>query len=326
MNKLKDLILKTVTCCILLTLIPLTGCDKFKARMERRRAQRQEEEKYKFDTEKDFLNFYRKEITNALRTNDKDALLDLFCPTVVENTSDIEEGAAYILGMEDWSNIGILRSNSSSYKEYNHDEHFYFVNAWEDIAVDDTEYRIYFSGFTYYYVLVKGTSKFSVENTGLTNLRVCELDKDNKPVDTPYDAINGIYHPGRQACEVIVDTVLNTYSSKNDDGTFIDTMTDEALESIMTPELLKSADGDELEAFIKFIRYGSQSKKNNIFFFLKEKNDSFVLTNIVHFELEDRCLTILVKDGLIDGAAFSENADPVAPVSGEIRGFFGVVD
>ena len=326
LNKMKDHVLRAVTCCLLAAFVLCTGCDRFKARMDRNRAQRQEEEKYKFDTDKDFLNFYRKEITNALRNKDKDGLIELFCETVAENTCDLDEGAEYLFGMEEWDEIGILRSDSSSYKEYNPGEHFTFVNAWEDISVDDTNYRIYFSGFASYYTKEKSRSSFSKENTGLTNLLICELDDDNNPVTAPYDAICGIYHPGREACERIFDTVLNTYSSTNDDGSYIETMTDEALESIMTPGLLKQADKDELEAFIRFIRYGSQSKKNQVFALLDGKNGNLVLTNIVHFELEDRCLTIRFKDGLIDGAAFSENADKVMPGSGEIRGFFGVVD
>ena len=326
MNRLKDIVIRSVTCCLLLAFIPVTGCSAFKERMAEKKAQRQEEEKYKFDTDKDFLNFYRKEITNALRKQDDDALKDLFCENVIDNTGDLDEGIEYVLGMEDWSEIDILRSDSSSYKEYNPDNHFCFVNAWEEVGVGDTKYRIYFSGFAYYYAEEKSISKFSVENTGLTHLRISELDDNNDPIEPPYDAINGIYHPGRKACEEIVSIVLDTYSSTNDDGTYIDTMTGEAIGSIMTPGLPESADEDELEAFITFIRYGSMSKKNELFFFLDEKNGGVVLTTVVHFELEDRCLTILVKDGLIDGASFSENADPVKPRSGEIKGFFGVVD
>ena len=326
MNRLKEIAVKAVTCCLLLTLIPVTGCSAIKERMDNKKAQRELEEKYKFSTDKDFLNFYRKEITNALRTQDDDALRDLFCETVVENTDDFDEGIEYVFAMEDWSEIGTLRSNSSSYKEYKSEYHFLYVNAWQDVSAGDKEYRIYFSGYANYYAEVKGSSYFSVEDTGLTNLQIYELDDNNDPIETQYGAISGIYHPGRKACEEIVNTVLNTYSSTNDDGSYIDTMTDEALESIMTPSLLKSADEDELESFIQFIRYGSLSKKNKIYFFLEEKNGGYVLTNVVHFELEDRCLTILVKDGLIDGAAFSEDEDPVTPKSGEIEGFFGVID
>ena len=326
MKLFKEITVLAAVCCLLLTSIPVTGCSRIKERMDNNKAQRQLEEEKSFDTDKDFLNHYRKEITNALRKEDDDALRDLFCETVVENTDDLDEGIEYVFGLADWSEIGTLRSNSSSYKEYNPDNHFLYVNAWEDISAGDKEYRIFFSGYSKYYAEVKGRSTFSPENTGLTNLLICELDGNNDPVEPPYDAISGIYHPGRKACEEIVNTVLNTYSSTNEDGSYIDTMTDEAIESIMTTSLLNSADEDELEAFIQFIRYGSMSKKNAIFFFLNVKNGSYVLTNVVHFELEDRCLTILVKDGQIDGAAFSEDADPVTPESGEIEGFFGVVD
>lgn len=326
MKGIKDFALKAVACCLILAFIPVTGCNRIKDRMADRRAQREEEEKLKFDSDKDFLNYYRKEITNALRTGDKDALEDLFCENVIENVSDLDEGIEYVLTMEDWSAIGTLRSNSSSYNEYNPGEHFTYVNAWEDISAGDTTYRLYFSGFASYYAEEHSVSKFSKKNTGLTNLLISKLDEDNDPVEPPYDAISGIYYPGRHECEVIVNTVINTYSSTNDDGSYIDTMTDEALESIMTPALLKSADKDELEAFIRFIRYGSMSKKNDIIFFLGEKNGDIVLTNIVHFELEDRCLTLLVKDGRIDGAAFSGDADPVKPVSGVVKGFYGVVE
>ena len=326
MKTLKELAVKAVACCLLFAFIPFTGCDSFKERMAANRARREEDEKYKFDTDKDFLNFYRKEITNALRTNDKAALKELFCEYVVENTDDLDEGISYVMELVDWNEIGVLRSNSSSYKEYNSDNYFTYVNAWEDISADDTTYRIYFSGFASYYAKENSRSKFSKENTGLTNLLICELGDDNKPIEPAYDAINGVYHPGRAACENIVNVVLDTYSATNDDGSYIDSMTDEALKGIMSPNLLKSADKDELESFIRFIRYGSQSKKNKIFFFLDEKNGSVVRTNVVHFELEDHCLTILFKDGLIDGVAFSEDADPVTPKSGEIDGFFEVVD
>ena len=326
MNKVKDFVIKMAACCLLLAFVPVTGCGKFKDEMARKKAQRQEEEKYKFDNEDDFLNFYRKEITNSLRKNDKDALEELFCENVVENTDDLDEGCEYLFAMEDWSSIDTLRSNASSYKEYNHDEHFTYVNAWEDIGIGDTRYRIYFSGFASYYTIENSRSSFSKENTGLTNLLISELDEDGNPVEPPYDAVNGIYHPGRAACENIVSIVLDTYSSTNDDGSYIDTMTDEALESLMSADLLKSADKDELDAFIRFIRCGSQSKKNKIFFSLSKKGENIVLTTVVHFELEDHSLSILVKDGLIDGAAFSADADTAKPVSGEIKGFAGLVD
>lgn len=326
MKTLKVLAVKAVACCLLFAFIPVTGCDSFKQRMAANRAQREEEEKYKFDTDKDFLNFYRKEITNALRENDKAALKELFCEYVVENTDDLDEGISYVMEMEDWNEIGVLRSNSSSYKEYNTDNYFTYVNSWEDISVDDTTYRIYFSGFASYYAKENSRSKFSKEYTGLTNLMICELDADNHPVGTAHNAISGVYHPGREAYENIIEIALDTYSATNDDGSYIESMTDEALEGIMSPNLLKSADKDELESFIRFIRYGSQSKKNKIFFFLDEKNGSVVITNVVHFELEDHCLTILFKDGLIDGVAFSEDADSITPKSGVIEGFFGVVE
>ena len=60
-----------VACCLLLAFV-LTGCDSFKEAMERSRKEREEIEQYAFDNEKDFLNHYRKEITNALRTQDAD--------------------------------------------------------------------------------------------------------------------------------------------------------------------------------------------------------------------------------------------------------------
>ena len=326
MNGIKNLATKAVTCSLLAALVLCTGCDSFRERMAERRAQRAEDEKYLFDNDEDFLNFYRKEIKNALRNRDKSALIELFCENVIENTCDIDEGAEYLIEMEEWDDIGTLRSNSSGYKGYEPDEHYLYVNAWEDISVGDTTYRMYFSGYASRYIEEKSISKFSREDTGLTNLLICELDDDNDPVEPPYSAISGIYHPGRLECEIIFDTVVNTYSSTNDDGSYIDTMTDEALESIMTPELLKSADKDELEAFITFIRYGNQSKKYDYYVFLDEKSGSCVLTATIHFELEDRSLTLLIKDGLIDGAAFCEGTDPDLPGSGEIAGFYGVVD
>ena len=326
MNNIKNHVLKVVTCSLLAALILCTGCDSFMERMAERRAERQEEQERSFDTDKDFMNYYRKEIRNTLLNRDKSALLDLFCETVVENTCDIDEGAEYIMDMEEWDDIGVLRSNSSSYKEYASGGHYLFVNAWEDISVGDKTYRMYFSGYAKNYIEERGVSKFSKENTGLTHLLICELDEDNNPIETPYAGICGIYHPGRLEYEILINTVLNTYSSTNDDGSYIDTMTDEALEAIMTPELLKSADKDELEAFITFIRYGSQSKKGDVYVFLGKQSGNYVLTATVHFELEDRALTLLIKDGLIDGAAFCDGTDPDMPGSGEVTGFYGVVD
>ena len=326
MNSIKNHVIKAVTCSLLVAFVLFTGCDSFMERMAERRAQREEDEKYLFENDEDFLNFYRKEIRSALMNRDKSALLDLFCETVVENTCDIDEGAEYLMELEEWDDIGVLRSDSSGYKGYSPDGHYLFVNAWEDISVGDTEYRMYFSGYASRYVEEKSISKFSEEDIGLTNLLICELDEDNNPIDPPYSAISGIYHPGRLELEIIFDTIVNTYSSTNDDGSYIDSMTDEALESIMTPELLKSADKDELEAFITFIRYSSQSKKNDYYVFLDEKNGSYVLTAAIRFELEDRSLTLLIKDGLIDGAAFCAGLDPDIPGSGEITGFYDVVD
>ena len=310
----------------MLSIVPLSGCNSIRERIESNRAEREEEEKYKFDTDKDFLNFYRREITNSLRKNDKSALRSLFCETVIENTDDLDEGISYIFDLEDWDQVDMLRSNSSAYKEFNSGEHFTFVSAWVDIEEGDTQYRIYFSGFASYYVEVKSISQFSKENTGLTNLLICELDENNKPVEQACYTINGIYYPGRQDIENIVDTVFNTYSSTNDDGSYIDTMTDEALESIMSPELLKSADKDELEAFIRLIRYGYNSKEHNVFFFMNEKNGSYILSTVIHLGLDDRSIAIIVRDGLIDGAVISEETDPVTPKSGEIEGFSDLVD
>ena len=323
---MRERVLRIVTCILLVSLVFCTGCERFRESMERQRAEREEEEKYSFETEKDFLNFYRKEITNALRNRDKDALTGLFCENVTENTCDMDEGAEYLLGLEEWDDIGTLRSNCSSYKEYSNGGHSIFVMCWEDISVGDVKYRIYFSGYSKYYVEVRSTSKFSKENTGLTNLSILELDENNDPVEDLHINICGIYHPGRKACEDLFYTTLCIYSSTNDDGSYIDVMTDEALESIMTPELLKSADKDELEAFIKFIRYCSSSKRNDAFVFIGEKNGSFVLTTTITFELADRCFTLIVKDGLIDGASLSEDKDPVNISSGEIKGFYGLVD
>jgi ABC-type uncharacterized transport system substrate-binding protein len=98
-------------------------------------------------------------------------------------------------------------------------------------------------------------------------------------------------------------------------------MTDAALASIMTENLKKNADQDELKAFIKFIRTGSISKKHEYFTFIRKQGSSVTLTATVRFELKDRCLTLLIKDGQIDGASFSADENEEKPRSGRIKGF-----
>lgn len=323
MFNLKKVMVKAVCCGLLLSLLPVTGCSKFKEIMESQASQKEEDEQLKFDDEKDFERFYSKEIGKAMKDNDKDALEALFCSTVTDNTADLNEGIEYVMELDDWSGCTCSARGSTSYQEYGGGYRWRYVYSNATLKSGDAEYRLYFSGFAYYYI----DSKNSKENTGLTNLCIVELDSKGKEKDTVYNVINGINHPGREDVETIVNTVLNTKSSTNSDGSYIDTMTDEALASIMSPELLNSADEDELEAFYRFIRLDQKAKKHGYFFFLDQNGSDIILTADVHlYKIGDHCLKLLIEDGRIAGAVLGDESNLGNPKSGRINGFDGVIE
>ena len=98
-------------------------------------------------------------------------------------------------------------------------------------------------------------------------------------------------------------------------------MTDGALAAIMTDGLKNGADKKELDAFIRFIRIGSLSKKTGYFFYLRKEGGSVAVTGTFRFTLKDFCMTVLIRDGKIDGASVQEGDEEPKPQSGRIIGF-----
>ena len=329
MNKIKKVLEKLVICLLIFTLIPVTGCsfiDDFKENLESRSAERKEDNKRSFSTMHEFEKYYSKEIKAALQDKKKSALKDLFCDTVLENTYDMNEGLKYVFSLEDWSGFTFSGGDCSSYKHYGGGGNWEFVFCHMDLSKGNEKYRILYSGYSTYRGKASGKTRTINENLGLAFFYIAKLDFKSVPLNDVNNSISGIYHPGREKLEVMVNTVLNTYESKNKDGSYIDTMTDEAIGSLMTDNLKKSADKDELEAFIRFIRYGSMSKKREYFFFLNKNGKDITLTNVVHFKLNDHCLTMLIKNDRIDGVTFSEDGNSDKPSSGKIKGFAEQVD
>ena len=321
--------LKRIICAILiLTLIPAVGCSKledFKENLESRAAQRREQQKEdnkrSFSTMHDFEDYYTKGIKNALRYNDKKALKELFCETVLMNTYDIDEGLKYVFKREDWSDFTLSKANCSSRKEYGGEGHWEYVSCTAFLAKGNEKYKVFYSGYSTYEWKIDGKKRTVSENLGLASFCIAKLDFKESPAETIYNSIDGITHPGREKYEEILNLVLNYYESKEPNGSYKKEMTDEALASIMTDNLRKNADKDELDAFIDFIRTGSMSKKHEYFIFLRKQGGSVTITSKVRFELKDRCLTLLIKDGQIDGAVFSEDENEGKPESGTVKGF-----
>ena len=312
--------------CILLvfSLFQVTGCGligDFKENLESRREQRKEDSRRSFTNMHDFRDYYFKEIKQALRYNDKKALKSLFCDTVLENTYDIDEGLKYIFGREDWSGFTLSRANCSSRKEYGGKGHWEYVSCTAVLAKGNEKYRVFYSGYSTYEWEVDRKKRTVSENLGLASFCIIKLDFKESPAESATDTISGISHPGREKFSNILTLALNYYDSKGPDGSYRDEMTDEALALVMTDNLKKNADKDELDSFIRFIRTGSMSKKHQYFIFLRKQGSSVTITATVRFELKDRCLTILIKDGKIDGAAFSADENEETPQSGTVQGF-----
>jgi hypothetical protein len=333
MNTLKKTLFKAVCVLLIFSFIPVTGCSRleefkenFESRSEQRKAQKKEDEKRSFSTMHEFEKYYSKEIKAALKDKKKSDLKDLFCETVLENTYDMNEGLKYVFGLADWSDFSFANGNSSSYKFYGDGGNWEYVFCHMDASKGNEKYRILYSGYSIFRGKVDKKTGTIKENLGLASLYIVKLDFKSSPEREVYNAINGIYHPSRDKIEVVFNTVVDTYEAKNKDGTYIDTMTDEAIDSLMTDNLKKSADKEELEAFIRFIRYGSMSKKNEYFCFLSKNGKDITITNVIHFKLNDHCLTMLIKDGQIDGATFSDDKDSDKPQSGKIKGFAEKID
>ena len=326
--------LKKLVCAILvLTFIPAAGCsklDEFKENLEsrtaQRREQRKEDSKRSFSEMHGFQDYYLKEIRKALKGNNKKALKELFCETVLENTYDIDEGLDYVFGREDWSGFTLSNANCSSRKEYGGKGHWEYVSCTAVLAKGNEKYKVFYSGYSICEQKVDGKKRTAKENLGLASFCIAKLDFKESPAETIYNSIDGITHPGREKYEEILNLVLNYYEAKEPNGSYKKEMTDEALASVMTDNLKKNADKDELDAFIKFIRTGSMSKKHDFFIFLRKQGSSVTLTSNVRFELKDRCLTLLIKDGRIDGAVFSEDENEEKPESGTVQGFAKYMD
>ena len=326
--------------CILLifTFIPVTGCSKFEdfkedieSRMDEKRKERKEQKGRKedeglhFSTAHDFEDYYGEKISKALKSNKKTALKDLFCETVLENTYDMNEGLDYLFGLEDWSGFIFSEGNCSSRKEYSGEGRWEFVSCRVDLTKGDVKYRIFYSGYAAFYEKEGGKSRSIGANLGLANLCIGKLNSKGAFESPIYNFISGIGHPGRDKAEKIVITVLNTYETVLKDGSYFETVTDEALAEIMTDNLKNGADKSELEAFIKFIRIASISKKCGYFYFLRKEGSAVSVTGTFRFTLKDHCITMLIKDGKIDGATVIEGNEEPKPQSGKINGFTEIV-
>ena len=333
MKNLKKTLIKAVCALLIFSFIPVTGCsiigdfkENLESRMERKREERKEDDKARsFSTAHDFEDYYGKEIKRALQNNDKKALKGLFCEAVLDNTYDMNEGLEYIFGLEDWSGFSFSGGNCSSRKEYSGEGRWEFVNCRVDLTKGNVKYRVFYSGYAAFYEKEGGKSRPVGANLGLANLCIGRLNSKGAFESPIYNSISGIGHPGRDKAEKIFITVLNTYETVLKDGSYFETVTDEALEAIMTDGLRNGADKSELEALIKFIRIGSFSKKCGYFFFLRKEGGAVTVTGTFRFTLKDLCIKILIKDGKIDGAAVQEGDEEPKAQSGKIKGFTELV-
>lgn len=330
--------INAVCALLIFSFVPVTGCSKLEdfrenieSRMDRARAERKERKGNKeddgrsFSTANEFEAYYSEKIEKALKSNRKTALKDLFCKTVLENTYDMTEGLDYLFGLEDWSGFTFSDSNSSSRKEYHKDGRWEFVSCRVDLKKGNVRYRIFYSGYASFYVKDGGKSKSTGAKLGLSNLCIGKFNSKGAFESPIYNFISGIGHPGRDKAEKIIITVLNTYETVNKDGSYFETVTDEALDKIMTDNLKNGADKSELDAFIKFIRINSISKKSGYFYFLRKEGGSVTVTSSFRFTLKDLCITFLIKDGQIDGVTVIEGDEEPTAQSGKIKGFTNIV-
>jgi hypothetical protein len=333
MKNLKKTLIKAVCTLLIFSFIPVTGCsiigdfkENLESRMERKREERKEDDKARsFSTAHDFEDYYEKEIKHALQNNDKKALKGLFCEAVLDNTYDMNEGLEYLFGLEDWSEFSFSGGNCSSRKEYHKDGRWEFVNCRVDLAKGNEKYRLFYSGYATCRDKVDGKTRQISANLGLANLCIGKLNSKGALENPVYNYISGIGHPGREKTEKIIGTVFNIYEPVKKDGAFDETVTDEALAVVMTDGLKNGADKSELDAFIRFIRIGSLSKKTGYFFYLRKEGGGVTVTGTFRFTLKDLCITILIKDGKIDGAAVQEGNEEPKAQSGKIKGFSNIV-
>lgn len=333
MKNLKKTLIKAVCALLIFSFIPVTGCsiigdfkENLESRMERKREERKEDDKARsFSTAHDFEDYYEKEIKHALQNNDKKALKGLFCEAVLDNTYDMNEGLEYLFGLEDWSEFSFSGGNCSSRKEYHKDGRWEFVNCRVDLAKGNEKYRLFYSGYATCRDKVDGKTRQISANLGLANLCIGKLNSKGALENPVYNYISGIGHPGREKTEKIIGTVFNIYEPVKKDGAFDETVTDEALAVVMTDGLKNGADKSELDAFIRFIRIGSLSKKTGYFFYLRKEGGDVTVTGTFRFTLKDLCITILIKDGKIDGAAVQEGNEEPKAQSGKIKGFSNIV-
>ncbi|MCR5287221.1 MAG: DUF5104 domain-containing protein [Saccharofermentans sp.] len=333
MKTLKKTLIKAVCALLIFSFIPVTGCsiigdfkENLESRMERKREERKEDDKARsFSTAHDFEDYYEKEIKHALQNNDKKALKGLFCEAVLDNTYDMNEGLEYLFGLKDWSEFSFSGGNCSSRKEYHKDGRWEFVNCRLDLAKGNEKYRLFYSGYATCRDKVDGKTRQISANLGLANLCIGKLNSKGALENPVYNYISGIGHPGREKTEKIIGTVFNIYEPVKKDGAFDETVTDEALAVVMTDGLKNGADKSELDAFIRFIRIGSLSKKTGYFFYLRKEGGGVTVTGTFRFTLKDLCITILIKDGKIDGAAVQEGNEEPNAQSGKIKGFSNIV-
>ena len=307
--------IKIIALIMILTLIPITGCSKIREELESRASERKEAEERVFDSEKEFCKYYEKAIGKVLHDGDKQTLKGLFCEKVIDNTVDLDEGIDYIFEMAEWSEGrgSFAHVSESSYTYYESGGRNRYVNGCGDTEINGKRYRILYQGYSNYYV-----NGYVADKIGLTHIAIFELENGKLP-DPSYHSICGIYYPGRENIEKAVYAMLYTWDSQNKDGTYIDGMTDEALNALLSLELLKNADSKEIEGLFDFMRLEPRAKDGEQWPLLG-KDGLFTCT--VSYDLGDHGLAILFdKNGLIAGVVFSDNEEIITPKSGEIKGF-----
>lgn len=307
--------IKIIALLMILPLLPITGCSRFLGKPESQAGDRNEAEERVFDSEKDFCKYYEKAIGKALRDGDKQTLKGLFCEKVIDNTADLDDGIDYVFEMAEWSdgNGSLAHVSESSYTYYESGGRNVYVNGCADTNVDGKRYRVLYQGYSKYYINGNVADKI-----GLTHMAVFELENGKLP-DPSYHGICGMYYPGRDNIEKAVYSTLYTWNSQNKDGTYIDEMTDEALNALLSPDVSEKADSKEIEGLFEFMRLEPRSKDGEQWPLLGE-NGSFTCT--VRYDLGNHGLALLFdENGLIAGAVLSDNEEIVMPQKGEIRGF-----
>ena len=304
-RRLKTTLSVVLTFCIFMPLFSVTGCSKFNEIREKVQSEQAEEKELKIDDSDDFLKSYEKKIRKALADKDKSALKALFCQTVIDTTADMDEGLEYVINLADWSTYTGGADHCHSIKEYGGGFTWEYFIANAACEADGVRYRIFFEGFGWYY----DENSFVAEHVGLVKLYIAVLDDNGDVTGLPCTELNGIYHPGREPLENIINVVLNESSTSVD------------VDSVMSPDLLNSADKDELDALYELAGLDPKRKKNDIYFFVGEQDGGYVVSSVVHTNLDDHCLSLLIKDGVLSGAVLSDDENMKKPHAGELKGF-----